>query len=146
MRYVVETLLSDNGTRQAVMTIWERSPRESKDIPCTVSLQFLIRYDKLHCIANMRSSDCYLGLPYDVFSFSMIATYVRLLTGLRLEMGALHIFHGSLHIYTRDLHKITACIQYGHDLREKIVYDDTQFQSPDHLLSYLESMANAPVI
>jgi thymidylate synthase len=36
--YVVEALVKDNDSRQAVLTIWRPSPAPSKDIPCTVSI------------------------------------------------------------------------------------------------------------
>jgi len=42
-QYIVESLLKDESTRQAVLTIWERNPPVSKDIPCTVCMQFMIR-------------------------------------------------------------------------------------------------------
>ena len=45
---------------------------QHKDIPCTVSLQFLIRENKLHLFVNMRSNDVFLGLPHDIFCFTMI--------------------------------------------------------------------------
>ena len=55
--YVIETLTLEYSSRQAVLTIWERNPNPSKDIPCTVSMQFIIRDGALHMFVNMRSSD-----------------------------------------------------------------------------------------
>lgn len=74
--WVVSRLLADPGTRQAVASIWTPTPRESKDIPCTIALTFMIRGGLLHCHAFMRSSDVWLGLPYDLFSFSQVALHV----------------------------------------------------------------------
>lgn len=74
--YVISTLLKDRQTRQAVLTIWERNPGPSKDIPCTVAMSFMIRRHALHLHVFMRSSDLWLGVPYDFFSFSMVAAYV----------------------------------------------------------------------
>lgn len=100
--YVVDTLLNDNDSRQAVMTIWRERPSGSKDVPCTVAMQFFIRDDVLHMIVTMRSNDIVLGFTYDVFSFSMVANAVRLLLkerGLDIILGDLHVNAGSLHIY-----------------------------------------------
>lgn len=111
VRYVTDILSAQPDTRQAVMTLWERNPRPSRDIPCTVSLQWLLRDNKLHCIAFMRSSDCWLGWPYDVFSFSMMSAYVLLQmqntgAGNDYELGTLRILAGSQHIYARDEPKV----------------------------------------
>lgn len=75
---VVQALLQDKDTRQAVLTIWRENPPPTKDVPCTVSLQFMIRNGKMHCISNMRSNDAWLGFPYDIFNFSMVAWAVAL--------------------------------------------------------------------
>ena len=45
----------------------------------------------------MRSNDVYLGLPHDVFSFTMIQEIVARLLGV--EMGDYTHFAGSLHLY-----------------------------------------------
>ena len=45
---------------------------ELSEVSCTCTLQFLIRGDRLEMLAHMRSNDAYLGLPNDVFAFTMI--------------------------------------------------------------------------
>lgn len=102
---VFEKLIVDRDTRQAVMTFWIQNPMPSKDIPCTISLQFLIRDNELHLVANMRSSDIYMGFPYDVFSFSMIARTTLMMinpTYPSLELGQLIFNAASLHLYDKD--------------------------------------------
>ena len=109
--YIINTLKQDPESRQAVMTIFRERPTPSKDIPCTVSLQWVIRADTIHCIVNMRSSDLFLGLPYDIFNFSMMTMEIR--EALRdipmwedLMLGNLYYSAGSCHIYARDMPKI----------------------------------------
>jgi thymidylate synthase len=100
--YITQTLLDDNDSRQAVMTIWRERPSGSKDVPCTVAMQFLIRNKHLHLITTMRSNDVVLGFTYDVFTFSMVAKSVQLLLkqrGLDVELGDLIVQPGSLHLY-----------------------------------------------
>lgn len=106
--YVARALTDDADSRQAVLTIWRQSPPKVRDIPCTVSLQWLIRGEKLHCLASMRSSDAWLGWPYDVFNFSMVSLYLlNLLQTIfkeselfqRLELGDLILTAGSQHLY-----------------------------------------------
>lgn len=113
--YVIETLSSDLSTRQAIINIWREMPRESLDIPCTLSLQFLHREGVLHLIVTMRSSDVWLGLPYDMFNFSMILHYIvhRLAEdeGHQVIPGNVYITAGSQHLYERNLEEARVCLR-----------------------------------
>lgn len=106
---IVQLLKNDPDSRQAVLSIHE--PRDlyvqSKDIPCTCSLQFLIRQGRLYCITYMRSNDLYLGLPYDVFSFTMLQE--MLANELGVEVGTYRHFVGSLHVYEKNYADIDRC-------------------------------------
>lgn len=109
--YIVKTLTEDKESRQAVMTIWRPRPGPSKDIPCTISVQFLIRSNMLFTVYNMRSSDVWLGVPYDWFSFSCLSAYVALLLRKQyphLRLGTLSYNAGSCHMYDDDLVKYTS--------------------------------------
>lgn len=109
LTHVVDCLDKDPMSRQAVINIWRENPRVSKDIPCTISVQFMVRDGKLHCFDTMRSSDAWLGWPFDVFNFSMLAWMVLTLLRCRcnsdnhvsvgLELGSLHLTAGSQHLY-----------------------------------------------
>lgn len=99
---VIKTLTVDPDSRQAVIELWrEPPPGGSKDIPCTLSWQFFIRQGKLEMHATMRSSDVWLGLPYDVFNFSMIQQGVAALLG-GIQLGKLTLTLHSSHLY--DVH------------------------------------------
>ena len=106
--YVVDKLISDISSRQALLTIWRESPPASKDIPCTICLQFIIREDTLNVIATMRSSDAWLGWVYDVFNFSMCGALVAIYlknTYKNLTLGNLYLTAGSQHLYERNMEK-----------------------------------------
>jgi thymidylate synthase len=98
--YVLKQLRKDRDTRQAVMTIWKKSPAPSKDIPCTISVQWLIRNNVLHCIDTMRSSDAWMGWVYDVFNFTMLSAYLALALE-DVELGSLTLVAGSQHLYEK---------------------------------------------
>jgi thymidylate synthase len=108
--YVVQALLDENTSRRAVLTIWRESPPHTKDTPCTISTQFLIRNGYLNTVVTMRSSDSWIGLPYDLFTFTMLSGVVFLMLrdrGLRLKgLGALHNYAGSRHLYEQDVARI----------------------------------------
>jgi hypothetical protein len=90
------------------MTIWERNPAPSKDIPCTTSAQFIIRNEQLHGIFTMRSSDAWLGIPYDCFTFGQIIN--SLASRLDAAPGYLHLIMGSSHLYQINIRKAQAVV------------------------------------
>lgn len=108
--YLLETFRYDLNSRRAFINIWRDSPGPSKDTPCLCSLQFLVRNNYLHCIATMRSSDAWLGLPNDTMVFSFLAEYIKNLIeeylGIPLELGNLYNTAGSRHIYEKDVKKV----------------------------------------
>jgi thymidylate synthase len=81
------------------------------EAPCTCSVQFLVRQGRLNVIVNMRSNDAYMGLPHDVFSFTMIQEIVARRLGV--EVGTYKHFVGSMHLYERDREHAAAYIDEG---------------------------------
>ena len=96
--YIFENL-KQPFSRQAVASIWGPSPTESRDIPCTLNLQWLIRNDAVNCTINMRSSDAWLGLPYDFFNFSQLTNIVS--NSFNLPVGSITINLASSHLYEK---------------------------------------------
>lgn len=104
--YCKELLIKDKNSRQAIIHI--KMPRDTienptKDLNCTVCLQFIVRDEKLYCTTYMRSNDLWLGFPYDVFQFTCIQ--IRMAMELRLDIGSYTHIAGSLHVYERDFKK-----------------------------------------
>lgn len=107
---VVDLLRQRPTSRRAVIQLYRAedlalsvntsSASELLEVPCTCSLQFLIRADVLHMIAHMRSNDAYKGLPHDVFCFTMIQELVARAVGV--EVGSYVHSVGSLHLYDSD--------------------------------------------
>lgn len=147
-RYVADAILHDSETRQAVMTLWERNPRQSKDIPCTVAMQWLLRDKQLHLVVFMRSSDIWLGIPYDIFSFTMMTHYIRLLLlqrGITAFMGDLHLTAGSQHLYLRDRDRACAVSESNpKDDGRLFDLDLYQLNTPGDLLEVLGLTMNVP--
>lgn len=103
LSHVLQKLIDDRDTRQATLTIWSPNPPLTKDYPCTIAMDFKIRRGKLNLHVFMRSSDIWLGLPYDVFSFTMVAAKVlaqyKSLTAQQVQLGTLYLTAASSHLY-----------------------------------------------
>lgn len=115
LMYVVRKLVQDTDTRQAVLTIWRENPPETRDPPCTLALQFQIRNNQLNCFLTMRSSDAWLGVPYDVFNFSMLSGVICLLyrqqTGKLINVGDLYFYAGNQHLYDSELKQAAIIVE-----------------------------------
>lgn len=102
---MVEKLLrADPASRQAVIHIKQARDlvtHPTKDVNCTVCLQFFVRDNKLYMTTYMRSNDLWMGFPNDVFQF----TCMQILLAMKLGYGLGTYTHmvGSLHMYKRDM-------------------------------------------
>lgn len=110
---VLELLQRKPATRRAVIQIYSPSDllRGGKDVPCTCSLQFFVREHRLNLIATMRSSDVFLGLPHDVFCFTMLQEILA--TELSLEVGYYRHFAASLHLYDKHVNRAREFLDEG---------------------------------
>lgn len=112
----IALLKRDKDTRQAIMNIHLPMDRhaDNKDVPCTISLQWLIREDRLHLIVNMRSNDLILGFTNDVFQFTMLQEAMLLQlrdTYPELQLGFYFHNAGSMHIYERHFEMADSIIK-----------------------------------
>lgn len=125
-------------TRQAVVVMWNAGDLphtiagDKKDIPCTLSMNFIVRNKELNLVVTMRSNDIWLGLPYDVFAFTTIQQLLA--RSLGLEFGWYQHQAMSLHVYQRDHQKFdkaggvsvfnTGAINYEEGGEEQYLFDE----------------------
>lgn len=100
---VTNLLRRNRASRRAVIQLFDAKDivGEHKDVPCTCTLQFMIRDDKLDMFTNMRSNDVFWGLPHDVFCFTMLQEIIA--RDLSLDVGTYKHAVGSLHLYDPHL-------------------------------------------
>jgi thymidylate synthase len=114
---VIDILNAHPASRRAVIQIFNAEDISSarKEIPCTTTLQFLVRDDRLDMITTMRSNDAYWGLPHDVFCFTMIQELIA--RSLGREIGIYRHFAGSLHLYKDHRHDAQNFVNEGYQAR-----------------------------
>lgn len=128
-----DELLRDPDSRRAVMhvndvdDIFALGTAGTKDFPCTMSLQLMIRGGRLHMQTNMRSGDVSWGMPYDVFSFTVMQELFMLelkeLGAPIDDIGSYHHSCGSLHLYG-----------YHYDTAERVALEDVETPPMDPLV------------
>ena len=144
--YVYNCFKQDPATRQAVITTWRPRPASGTAVPCTLTLQFLVRSAMMDCVVGMRSSDVWMGLPYDWFAFSMMAAFTAL--ALRpvigsVGLGDLTVFAGSQHIYRIDWDVAAECVTRSNDdlVGQPQPLNLDEFKDPDDLIEHLWRLA-----
>jgi thymidylate synthase len=120
VRNVIELLRQRASSRRAMIQIFNAEDIAARhtEIPCTATLQFLLREDRLHLVVTMRSNDAYLGLPHDVFCFTMLQEIVARSIGC--EMGTYRHFVGSMHLYRGDRSRAEELIVEGFQVRKEM--------------------------
>lgn len=103
---VIELLKKDPNSRRAVINLNTPNEKviETKDEPCTIALQFMIRKGNLDCTTMMRSNDIWYGTPYDIAFFTELQKYIAQRLGI--GYGYYTHFVTSLHLYDRDYDKV----------------------------------------
>ncbi|WP_114751872.1 thymidylate synthase [Pleomorphovibrio marinus] len=99
---VIEQILERKITKHAYMCISEKvdyKVRQKKhhSPPCTIGLHFYVRESKLNVTCYMRSNDAYLGLPHDLFCFTMLQELISIRTNI--PIGNYTHCATSMHIY-----------------------------------------------
>lgn len=96
---VISLLKSKPTSRRAAIQIFSADDllKDYADIPCTCTLQAMVRNEKLNLIVYMRSNDAYWGLPHDVFAFTMLQELIARAIGV--EVGFYQHMVGNLHLY-----------------------------------------------
>lgn len=114
LKIVINELLKTQGTRQAVMSIWD--PHEdghqfgkTKDIPCNNWVQFIVRDGRLHMLIVIRSNDAIWGMTgVNLFIWSTIHEIVGSI--LNLPLGAMKYMPTSLHVYAKHYDRLDKII------------------------------------
>ena len=103
-QYVIDELKRDWTSRRAIMMMNlidedYNQMHETKDFPCTIFFQFLIRNHKLHMFTTMRSNDFIFGFCNDVIFFTILQEIIAV--ELNIELGKYYHNAISEHLYNR---------------------------------------------
>ena len=110
---VIDLLRERIDSRKGVVQLFDANDivEEHNDVPCTCTLQFMKREGRIHMFTNMRSNDVFLGLPHDVFCFTMLQELVA--RSLSVELGTYKHAVGSLHLYDESTDGAQAFLDEG---------------------------------
>lgn len=110
----LDLLSKEPDTRRCVVPLYWASDLDSdaRDVPCTVSWQFIRRDGMLHMVCSMRSNDAWVGHVYDVMVNCAIQRMLAWTLGDR--PGEYVHQAGSIHLYEKDWDKAKEALHAGH--------------------------------
>lgn len=93
------------GSRRAYITMWNPSDIEEQPIPCCyTSFNFVRIGDELNMSMEFRSSDLFLGLPYDICVGALLLTWVARFCELKPKMLGINLTNA--HIYMNHVQQV----------------------------------------
>lgn len=99
---VVDRIRRDPSSRRLVVSAWNVGALDSMALPpCHVLFQFHVANGRLSCHLYQRSADIFLGLPFNIASYSLLTLMVAHVTGL--EPGDFIHSLGDVHLYLNHL-------------------------------------------
>ena len=103
LKYCIDLLKNDPYNRRILMTTYNPLDVEKSVLaPCHgIVVQFYVENNKLSCHMYQRSSDSFLGLPFNISSYSLLVYIIGKET--ELKPGNLYISLGDTHIYEQHM-------------------------------------------
>jgi thymidylate synthase len=99
---VVEQIQVQPDSRRHIVTAWNPSDVDRMALPpCHALFQFYVAEGRLSCQLYQRSADVFLGVPFNIASYSLLTLMVAQVTGLA-PGEFVHTF-GDAHLYLNHL-------------------------------------------
>ncbi|ACD82170.1 Thymidylate synthase [Methylacidiphilum infernorum V4] len=100
--WVIDQIKKDPDSRRLIVSAWNPAELEEMALPpCHVLFQFYVHYPYLSCKLYQRSADIFLGVPFNIASYSLLTHLVAQVTGL-IPKEFIHSF-GDIHLYASHL-------------------------------------------
>jgi thymidylate synthase len=102
---VIDSLKSNPHSRRHIVSAWNPGEIHKMALPpCHILFQFHVADGRLSCQLYQRSADIFLGVPFNIASYSFLLLMVASLTGLR--PGEFIHTLGDAHIYLNHIEQV----------------------------------------
>ncbi len=99
---VVERIRSEPTSRRLIVNAWNVAEVDSMALPpCHTLFQFYVASGRLSCQLYQRSGDLFLGVPFNIASYSLLLMMVSQACGL--EAGEFVHTFGDAHLYSNHV-------------------------------------------
>jgi thymidylate synthase len=102
---VVDGIRREPTSRRLIVSAWNVADLDRMALaPCHTLFQFYVADGRLSCQLYQRSADLFLGVPFNIASYSLLTAMVAQVTGLR--PGEFVHTLGDAHIYQNHLEQV----------------------------------------
>lgn len=102
---LVEALKSNPHSRRHIINAWNVGQLDQMALPpCHCLFQFYVANGKLSCKLTQRSADIFLGVPFNIASYSLLTHMLAQQTGL--DVGEFIWSGGDCHIYHNHFEQV----------------------------------------
>ena len=102
---LLEQIKENPDSRRLLVSAWNPAQVEQMALPpCHCLFQFYVVEGRLSCQLYQRSADIFLGVPFNIASYSLLTMMIAQVTGL--EVGEfIHTF-GDAHLYSNHMQQV----------------------------------------
>ena len=105
IKQVIESIKANPDSRRHIVSAWNVGQIHEMALPpCHLMFQFYVANGRLSCQMYQRSADIFLGVPFNIASYSLLLIMVAQVTGLKPGYF-IHTF-GDAHIYLNHIDQV----------------------------------------
>lgn len=107
---VIKEIQQNPDSRRLIVSAWNVGELEDMALPpCHMIFQFYVHNDELSCQLYQRSADLFLGVPFNIASYSLLTMMIAQICNLKLG-DFIHSF-GDLHLYKNHIEQAKLQLQ-----------------------------------
>lgn len=139
---VINIIKNNPDSRRMLVSAWNPGELNKMALPpCHILFQFYVAQGKLSCQLYQRSADIFLGVPFNIASYSLLTMMIAQVTGLK-PGEFIHTF-GDAHIYLNHMEQVKLQLsrnfrtlpqmEINHERKniDDFIYDDFQLINYD---------------
>lgn len=140
----VTALKANSSDRQCYISAWDPGKdglgATGKNFPCPVGFTLNIINGELHSTYLLRSSDVFVGLPYDIMGHAMLMAIIAGWIDKRLTLGSLTVTMAHPHMYEDHWDMARECLQRPNLAKTEIPLLQIKQDRPDwdHFINLYE--------
>lgn len=133
---IINQIQNDPDSRRIILNAWNVSELEYMTLPpCHTMAQFRVVNGKLNCQLYQRSADMFLGVPFNIASYSLLTHMLAQICGI--EVGDFVHTIGDAHIYSNHMEQVKE--QLTREPMKHPTLEMPEFNSLEELLTTVPS-------
>jgi len=110
IEWLINEIKTNPDSRRLILSAWNPNQIDKMALPpCHTLAQFYVSNGKLSCQMYQRSADLFLGVPFNIASYSLLTHIIAKITNLEVQDFVLTV--GDAHIYTTHYEAVNTQLQ-----------------------------------